>query len=173
MSPSEENLIKRRNIYVPKKDRFNKDPKPVTLWEEQVIEGKKYLGIPKGYMVTLIDKAHSSTEFKIDDRRNSHRVEPVEFVGGPRPYQIPIERDLLQGLRNNKSFNMGICEASTGAGKTFLCQRMRNRLQARIVLPFHKGKLMWVWIRSISIHLTLNFLIAVENFSEPPRLISS
>ena len=44
---------------------------------------------------------------------------------------------------------MGICEASTGAGKTFLCQRMRNRLQARIVLPFHKAKLMWVWIRSI------------------------
>lgn len=149
LDKSEENLIKRRCIYVPKKDRFNKDPKPVTLYEEQNIEGKKYLGVPKGYMSNLVEIAHSTTEFKIDDRRNEGKVEQIEFVGSPRPYQVPIERDVLDGLRNSKTFNMGILEASTGAGKTFLGQRMRNRLQVRAVLPFHKAKLMWVWIRSI------------------------
>lgn len=149
LSESEANLIKRRCIYVPKKDRFNADPKPVTLFEEMIIDGVPYLGIPKGYMTTLIEKASSNTKFEIKDNRNIGRIEPIEFVGNPRPYQVPIERDLMKGLRDDVGFNMGICEASTGAGKTFLGQRVRNKLSVRAVLPFHKAKLMWVWIRSI------------------------
>jgi len=149
LSSAEEKLIKRRCIFVPKKDRFNTDPKPIQLWEEKVDLGIKYLGVPKGYYRDLVDGAHSSTSFNVIDNRSKAMANPnIKFIEGfsLRDYQYPAVRNCLDSL---KSSNETILEAATGSGKTIMSQYVRQKLGVRAVLVFHKSKLIKTWINSI------------------------
>jgi len=143
LTPEELRLIKRRCIFVPKKNKFNPDPIPVQLWEMENKNGIKYLGLPHGYLKSLVDNAHKDTYFDIRDNRNFCKSGSFGMVDWfkLRPGQVPAVRKVIDVLREH---GRCILEARTGTGKTPMGQYVRNRLGARAVLPFHKSKLMWV-----------------------------
>ena len=118
------------------------------IWKPEFIyyvesKSENCILVPRGYIYPLLKYIrYTGKQYRIVNKTLTLDEINLKFIGKPRPYQKKAIQDILR-------YPVGILEAATGAGKTFMGTNMIVRRKQPTIILVHTKELLYQWRDSI------------------------